>query len=312
VTVTARRASCKATISLCQKSFGDGSMDPATPTGITPAESPVIPLSTVTAQLTVPTDPNPWDDTSNTSNKAEEPPTPEERPLHTPDPSLLDHSFSEGFEAGPSVTIDLKPSVPDEVLTEFDPLANPEEVAAREAWESAEGHPPPPRTPSPTPPPPPLKDIPAAQQLDTPQSPSSSVFPSFSALARSITSPLRSRSRPGSMDIARPVPSPSTLSAFVEQQQQRQAPEQPAASDSTSGRSTPGTSSSSDAAKADPPFDFQKFLDQMKTRNAEIVARYLKSCVAPPVPRCCHSHSRLLVSWAILRSARSLWETRSR
>ena len=29
----------------------------------------------------------------------------------------------------------------------------------------------------------------------------------------------------------------------------------------------------------DPPFDFQKFLDQMKSKSAEPVARYLRSCV---------------------------------
>lgn len=31
----------------------------------------------------------------------------------------------------------------------------------------------------------------------------------------------------------------------------------------------------------DPPFDFQKFLDQMKTKSAEPVARYLRSFVPP-------------------------------
>lgn len=81
------------------------------------------------------------------------------------------------------------------------------------------------------------------------------------------------------MDIARGVPSPSTLSAFVEQQQNQDQSQSAASETTTSGRSTPATSSS-DASKADPPFDFQKFLDQMKSRNAEIVAKYLKSCVA--------------------------------
>ncbi|KAJ7696540.1 hypothetical protein B0H17DRAFT_1007669 [Mycena rosella] len=241
-------------------------------------DAPVTSAGGAAVGLTVPTDPNPWDDTTPTSNKEEEPPTPEERPLHTPDPSLLDHSFSEGFEAGPAVS--LKPPVSDEVLTEFDPLANQEEVAAREAWESEEGHPPPPRTPSPPPPPPPLKDDGHLQ----PSTPSSSVFPSFSSFARTFALPIRSRSRPGSMDVARGVPSPSTLSAFVEQQQQQPQPQPPqnpepsgaSTSEPTSGRSTPGTSSS-DADKADPPFDFQKFLDQMKTRSAEPVAKYLKS-----------------------------------
>ncbi|KAJ7105475.1 hypothetical protein C8R43DRAFT_1046452 [Mycena crocata] len=248
---------------------------------VPPVANPVDPSPPPDAapQISVPTDPNPWDDrptpTASKKEEEEEQPTPvEERPLHTPDPSTLDHSFS-GFEAGPSVTLDLKPAVSDQVLSEFDPLANQEDVAAREAWESAEAHPPPPRTPSPTPPIPPLKDGPA----DPPQStPSSSVFPSFSALARTFSIPIRSRSRPGSMDIARGVPSPSTLTAFVEQQQQQQSQDpQPAAAASTSETTTSGSSTPSDASKADPPFDFQKFLDQMKTRHAEVVAKYLKS-----------------------------------
>ncbi|KAJ7781986.1 hypothetical protein DFH07DRAFT_901007 [Mycena maculata] len=231
----------------------------------------------VAVQITVPadSDSNPWGDSTQSNEEKEvELEDSERHSLHTPDPTLLDQSFAEGFEAEPPASLDLKPPISEQVLSEFDPLANQEEAAAREAWESAEGHPPPPRTPSPTPPPPPLKDHP-----DSPQTPSSSVFPSFSALARTFALPIRSKSRPGSMDVARGVPSPSTLSAFVEQQQQQpqQTPEpQSAASETTSGRSTPGTSSS-DAGKADPPFDFQKFLDQMKSRHAEIVAKYLKS-----------------------------------
>ncbi|KAJ7117818.1 hypothetical protein C8R44DRAFT_708157 [Mycena epipterygia] len=244
-------------------------MDSAVP-AVNPVDPPVSPSGDVAVHITVPADPNPWNDAANSSNKQEEEDTPvEERPLHTPDPSLLDHSFSEGFEAEPSVSLDLRPPVSDQVLTEFDPLANQEEAAAREAWESAEGHPPPPRTPSPPPPPPPLKD---SAEDPPPQSPSSSVFPSFSALARTFSKPIRSLSRPGSMDVARGVPSPSTLSAFVEQQSQDPS----SATDTTSGRSTPATSSS-DASRVDPPFDFQKFLDQMKTRSAEPVAKYLKS-----------------------------------
>ncbi|KAJ7446801.1 hypothetical protein FB451DRAFT_1148368 [Mycena latifolia] len=243
----------------------------STPTGTLAVPGPTP--GDVAAPIAVPADPNPWGDVydSTNPNKEEE----EEHPsIHTPDPSLLDQSFAEGFDAGPSAALDLKPPVSDEVLSAFDPLANQEEAAAREAWESAESHPPPPRTPSPPPPPPPTKDGPP----DVLHSPSSSVFPSFSALARTLTLPLRSR--PASIDVARNVPSPSTLSAFVEQQQQHPQPPQPnepsEATTSTSGRSTPGTSSS-DAGKADPPFDFQKFLDQMKTRHAEAVAKYLKS-----------------------------------
>ncbi|KAJ7255474.1 hypothetical protein B0H12DRAFT_1016471 [Mycena haematopus] len=249
----------------------------------TPPVDPLV-VPAVGGQPAAPESPNPW--TDDTESTKEEPTPVEERSLRTPDPSVLETSFSEGFQAAPSVSLDLRPPASDQVLLEFDPLANQEEAAAREAWENAEGHPPP-RTPSPTPPPPPLKDGASSQhQPDAPQplTPSSSVFPSFSALARTFALPIRSksRSRPGSMDIARGVPSPSSLSAFVEQQNQQPQPQKldPSAASvsetTTSGRSTPATSSS-EASRTDPPFDFQKFLDQMKSRNAEIVAKYLKS-----------------------------------
>ncbi|KAK7025183.1 vacuolar protein sorting-associated protein 9a [Favolaschia claudopus] len=203
------------------------------------------------------------------STPKDEPRSEESRPLHTPDPTLLDSSFTEGFQADSS---DLKPRASEQVLLEFDPLADREEAAAREGLGKVRGASTTSKNSQPD----------AAQQ---PSTPSSSVFPSFTALARSLALPIRSksRSRPGSMDVARGVPSPSTLSAFVEQQTQQpqnresitQAPSS-AGETSTSGRSTPGTSTS-EASRGDPPFDFQKFLDQMKSRNAEIVAKYLKS-----------------------------------
>ncbi|KAJ7281391.1 hypothetical protein C8J57DRAFT_74492 [Mycena rebaudengoi] len=244
-------------------------MDSTTPTNN--SEQPTLSPTVAALPIAVPADPNPWDDAAKAAKEEDkEPSAVESRALHTPDPALLDQSFAEGFETAPSV--DLKPPVSEEVLSEFDPLVKEEENAAREAWENTEAHPPP-RTPSPKPPPPPLKDVASGpHQGDPPQStPSSSVFPSFSALARTFSIPIKSKSRPGSVDIARGVPSPSTLTAFVEQQNQPQ----PAAGESTSGRSTPAASS--DAGRADPPFDFQKFLDQMKSRNAEVVAKYLKS-----------------------------------
>lgn len=40
---------------------------------------------------------------------------------------------------------------------------------------------------------------------------------------------------------------------------------------------TRGGQSSKDGKGGDPPFDFQKFLDQMKSKSAEPVAKYLKS-----------------------------------
>ncbi|CAK5283173.1 unnamed protein product [Mycena citricolor] len=228
-------------------------------------------------------DPNPWETgVHKPATGTREETTPVERPpLTTPDYTQLDESF-QGFEAESPVG-DTNPAVSEQVLSEFDPLADQHEVAAREAWENSESHPPPPRTPSPPPPPPREPTQPETPTTGASQSPSTSVFSPFSALARSLNplNPIRSRSRPGSMDIARPVPSPSTLSAFVEQQTQ---PPKPApaietttivtTSTSTSRSSTPAASSSSTDP---PPFDFQKFLDQMKSRHAEIVAKYLKS-----------------------------------
>ncbi|KAJ7066508.1 hypothetical protein C8F01DRAFT_1123525 [Mycena amicta] len=202
-----------------------------------------------------PPDANPWSETP----KVDRQPTPvESRPIELSDSSLLDDSFAPGFQNEPSGSLEFQ-SV-EEVISEFDPLANRDEAAAKHAWENTEGHPPPPRTPSP-PPTPPSKDT----ELTTP---SASVFPSLSALARTFSLPLKHKSRPGSIDAARPVPSPSKLSNFVEQQtRQAEAPD--------TSRNTP---SPPPAVTDDPPpFDFQKFLDQMKSRHAEAVAKYLKS-----------------------------------
>ena len=46
-------------------------------------------------------------------------------------------------------------------------------------------------------------------------------------------------------------------------------------------RENPSQERAAAAKDKDPPFDFQKFLDQMKTKSAEPVARYLRSCVLP-------------------------------
>lgn len=220
--------------------------------------------------------PNPWNDNAG-SDAGIEPAVSEEHRIHTPDPSTLDPSIASGLGAEESSEADpdFQPPTSEEVLSEFDPLANQEEKNARDAWAETEPRPPPPeRTPSP-PPKPPLKDI-------SPVSAGSgSTFPSLAALARSFSIPTLSRPRPLSLDTAKAVPSPATLSSFGAQQQ--------SAPVGTSGRSTPvrnETSSTRDDesstpedsnSKEDPPFDFQKFLDQMKSRSAEPVAKYLKS-----------------------------------
>ena len=163
-------------------------------------------------------------------------------------------------------------------LKEFDPL---EEEVAREAWKNSDGHPPPPRTPSPPPPAPQIKEL-----LVSPTSPSppdsgslsSSSFPSLASLARNLALPSLSRPRPLSLDGARPVPSPATLSSLAAQQEPSTGQE-PSTSASHSASDTSSPTSNS-RQNLDIPFDFQHFLDQMKSRSADPVSKYLRSYVS--------------------------------
>ncbi|KAK1234958.1 hypothetical protein PQX77_001832 [Marasmius sp. AFHP31] len=135
---------------------------------------------------------------------------------------------------------------------------------------------------------------------------SSGTFPSLAALARSFSIPSLPRPiRPVSLDTARPVPSPNTILSFAQQQgdaskaigvserrKEKQKDEQVEVEEtkkserdegeregesSESAEKSGSVDESGDNTSGDPPFDFQKFLDQMKTRNAEPVAKYLKS-----------------------------------
>lgn len=103
-------------------------------------------------------------------------------------------------------------------------------------------------------------------------------FPSLAALARSFS--ITPKQRPMSVDMAASLPSPNTLSSFATQQQQQprdsSALREVVERDPSPGEASPKTSD------ADPPFDFQKFLDQMKTRPAEPVSKYLKSYASIP------------------------------
>ncbi|KAF9565870.1 hypothetical protein CPC08DRAFT_704305 [Agrocybe pediades] len=245
----------------------------------------------------IPVSPNPWDDAPAVPKKDLEIEEVEAK-LHglAVDPSLYKEPDFAGLTAVTPVTPASRGEVRQDVLNEFDPLASEEEKAAREAWETSEGHPPaeqapaPPATPLPAPP---LKDMvvtspgatspaPAVNASDTASSPnvvtSPSAFPSFSAFAKSFALPLRSR--PQSLDAsAKAVPSPTTLSSFANQQDSI-ITDNTASKNATSGTSTPnrqGSGSSSPLPKPDGGFDFQKFLDQMKTRSAEPVSKYLRS-----------------------------------
>ncbi|KAF6761755.1 guanine nucleotide exchange factor Vps9 [Ephemerocybe angulata] len=229
-----------------------------------------------------PASPNPWDTPSPAENEVKN----ESKPIVLPDTPLLGQSaFSESKSDSPTSVVP-QPPVSEAILSEFDPLANREEQAAKSAWESSESHPPPPRTPSPPPPSLPEKDEPSSSRT----SPSSgSEFPSFSALARTFAlplTPLAPRPRPQSIDVARPVASPATLSSFASQQD---APSRSAGSDqqkNASRSNTPlaagsGTASPVPGTRGDKPgeaqFDFQRFLDQMKSKSAEPVSKYLRS-----------------------------------
>ncbi|KAF9266992.1 hypothetical protein L218DRAFT_857351 [Marasmius fiardii PR-910] len=233
-----------------------------------------------------------------------------------------------------------------EILDEFDPLASQEEKDARKAWESSEGHPPPPLVPSkegkegvlddsgetskgseiaknkqvesstqatihPSPS--------TSQQSAATESASTSGFSSLAALARSFSIPSIPRpARPVSLDTAKPVPSPDTLSSFAEQQgdasksegatgsenhKQKDAgkgkesqPESSAEEGESSHHHTSnGTIVQGDDTSGEPPFDFQKFLDQMKTRSAEPVARYLKSFLSNFAKRTFTTHDQIKV-----------------
>lgn len=174
---------------------------------------------------------------------------------------------------------DQKTVAPDiDVLHEFDPLADePEPMVTSQARDE---------TPievikmdeseiSSKAPQPPPKDIISSETL------SSLTFPqsTLSAIARTFSIPIKTR--PTSMDIARPVPSPSKLSSLVARHQQAPSTEpSPSSSPSPSANPTPlpKPEVSPEVAHDEPPaFDFQKFLDQMKHRSAEPVAKFLRS-----------------------------------
>lgn len=230
-----------------------------------------------------PKEANPWQDQLEDSTQPMKPAA-----LPILDSSLLDHATSKSESESA-----WKPHVKD-VLNEFDPL---EQQVAREAWAHSESHPPPEHVPlpqsevlipgsdseSPEPPPKDVPQIPPVQTSDTPQPRTSgSNFPSLATLARTFAISSIPRPRPISVDIAKAVPSPATLSSFGSQQEQR--PHDSETSYAVSRTSTPGGSRTGSPRPGrerhkEPPFDFQKFLDQMKLKAAEPVAKYLRSYV---------------------------------
>jgi hypothetical protein len=204
-------------------------------------------------------------------------------------PSLFDQPAFADLRVTEDILVPKNNISKDEVLHEFDPLANMEEKAAREAWADSEGHLPthPPRTPSP--PMPPMKDLyissptssdgpphttsagPSAAAITSP-----TPFASFTSFAKNLAFPLV-RSRPQSVDGSAKAVSTPTLGSFAGQQEGSKVEgidtETSNVSESTAGDESP----SSYTKLSDGAFDFQKFLDQMKSKSADPVSRYLRS-----------------------------------
>ncbi|EJD08567.1 uncharacterized protein FOMMEDRAFT_144395, partial [Fomitiporia mediterranea MF3/22] len=211
-------------------------------------------------------------------------------PLKTPDPVLIEQSLGEqSTGAEPEPEPDTRPRTSAEVLSEFDPLADTKEADARQAWASSTGHPMPPKPlslPSPV-------DVPSSTTVprDTAVANASppgigSGLASLANLAKSFTLP---KVRTRSVDIAPPpnIVTPNTISTFAAQQRSRPDTPQsapPASQQNTSTDNgsnadpvTDSTSHTPNPRREPPPFDFQLFLDQMKSKSAEPVAKYLRS-----------------------------------
>lgn len=236
-----------------------------------------------------PSESNPWQDKAPDSLlaiKSDE--------IHAPDISEVDKAIHAAPEPSPKPA---REAHAEEVLHEFDPLANPEEQDAREAWARSESHPPTrnisllqesePSPSVPGKPEPPPKDVsviptiqthPFADSNEAPKRSSGSNFPALAALARTFSIP---RARPVSMDTAKNVPSPTTLSSFASQQERPHDPELSSAITRSSTPAGSGTESPRPGRERDkePVFDFQKFLDQMKMKQTEPVAKFLRSYV---------------------------------
>lgn len=247
--------------------------------------------------------PNPWADAAKTA-KAKDDGQAINR-LKTPDPTLLEQA-PDAEQAMPKLDEDrLGTRVSSDVLEEFDPLADKKEMEAQDAWARSEGHPMPPKTdthsrtssiPAPAPVPVP---VPVPERRDslprTPtrpfSSPSSVPSPSAvlstfaSSLAKTFTLP---KSRPSSMEGPQAnVLTPRSIQSFARQQQEPRptTPSRPQGADSVDYRHGEGSATQlqrRDVEKGSnepAPFDFQKFLEQMKSKSAEPVAKYLRSLV---------------------------------
>jgi hypothetical protein len=169
------------------------------------------------------------------------------------------------------------PALDSNVLPEFDPLVDKEEKEAREAWATAEGHPAPPQPPAkdePRSPPPPLRHKQTTSIDLSAEGPSSAssfttVFPAFANIARSLSR--QGNRNDANRSGAEVVPSPTTLASMAKKQATAAVEETPKPASGSNGKIP--------SKATEPTFDFQRFLDQLKTRSAEPVAKYFKRCV---------------------------------
>lgn len=247
--------------------------------------------------------PNPWADAAKTIGDDDD--RQAINRLKTPDPTLLKKA-PDAEHAMPKLDEDgLGTRVSSDVLEEFDPLTDRKEMEAQDAWVRPEGHPMPPKTdthsrtssiPAPAPVPVP---VPVPERRDslprTPtrpfSSPSSVPSPSAvlstfaSSLAKTFTLP---KSRPSSMEGPQAnILTPRSIQSFAGQQQEPRptTPSRPQGADSVDYHQGEGSATQlqrRDVEKGSnepAPFDFQKFLDQMKAKSAEPVAKYLRSLV---------------------------------
>ena len=178
------------------------------------------------------------------------------------------------------------PALDPNVLSEFDPLVDKEEKEAREAWVTAESHPPLPKAQEAeesakdesqeidAPPPPSLRHKQTTSvdySADGPSSASSftTVFPAFANIARSFSGQgTRNDVNRSGVEV---LPSPTTLASMAKKQATVAAEETTPKPASGSGKNP--------SKSTEPPFDFQRFLDQLKTRSAEPIAKYFRRCV---------------------------------
>ncbi|KAI5895492.1 uncharacterized protein SCHCODRAFT_01088449 [Schizophyllum commune H4-8] len=250
---------------------------------MTPGIPPTSATETVPSESTTP---NPW--------QAPTPTLPQE-PTAVADPATLDPELRNSAAAFGGAQKTVTSEQEKEILAAFDPYARVESEEQRKAWDDArtsqdeeskdgdaasvskaeagvEGEPPATPSKADAPPEPPSK-------THTPSS-SASGFPSlnFSSIARSfsISSLSKDKGRPVSLDAKAQPDNVDARTVSQEQQDSgQQGNELRPSNDGNTAGSTQNQARQDDGEP--PPFDFQRFLEQMNSKSAEPVSKYLKS-----------------------------------